>query len=161
MPRLRLALGLGILVAAGSGLFWWRSSPRPGLPPASIASGSTPAPAPVAPPEPTQAPGAELRLRPHPITPEREATAAQHAELHAIESAIEARDFPRARQLLDEHRRRPASEIEWEDQWDGFEAVLDCIEHPGPASRQRAERFVDENRASPLRRRVRRACLEP
>lgn len=112
----------------------------------------------VAPPGPD--PLYDLDIEPHPHTAERQANARQHALFDAVRWAIEEGDFETARGLLGEHARDFGDEVGWRDQRVGFELVLECLEHPGPASRARGEEFVALERLSPLRRRVRRTCLE-
>jgi hypothetical protein len=41
----------------------------------------------------------------------------------------------------------------------GYSVIADCLDQPGPASRTAAERFIVEERASTLRRFVRRHCI--
>ena len=87
--------------------------------------------------------------------------AEQNSLFLALEAALKARDVVGARRLLREHAERfPDIEGGAEDR-EGFEAIADCLEHPGAESRARAERFIAEHRASSLRRKVRHACLGP
>lgn len=79
----------------------------------------------------------------------------QRARIERIEAAIEARAFDRAREVL----LREGALIEWEDHRVGLTAILDCLSEPGAESERRGRSFVATYRASPLRRRVRRACL--
>jgi hypothetical protein len=38
--------------------------------------------------------------------------------------------------------------------------VIQCLEHPGPESRQAAERWLDQNNGSTVKRSVLRNCIE-
>lgn len=42
----------------------------------------------------------------------------------------------------------------------GYEIIADCLQNPGQASRTAAERYYAEERASTLRRFVRRHCFD-
>jgi hypothetical protein len=109
----------------------------------------------------TVAPNAagDERTEPHPITAARAAIADQNALFLAVESALKARDVVRARLLLREHEQHFAGVEGGAEDRDGFEAIAKCIEQPGAESRANAELFIAEHRASPLRRKVRHACL--
>jgi hypothetical protein len=98
-------------------------------------------------------------VEPHPVTSVRSEEAEQRALFRALEHALAHRDFARARDLVREHERRFAGAGGWPDDRRAYEHVLDCLEHPGAESRARGERFIELNRASTLRRRVREACL--
>ena len=63
------------------------------------------------------------------------------------------------KELLAQYRREFP-----EDQWqlqDGYAVIIDCLEHPGPESRQAAERWLDQNNGSTVKRSVLRNCMEP
>jgi hypothetical protein len=124
-------------------------APSPRLPPLAVA------------PSDRAAPDPQAGVEPHPITPERLRLDEQHQLFDRVEAAVAARDFTRARGLLREHRARFSDPDAWTDLREGWEAIADCLERPGPVSHARAQRFVDEEPASSLRRRVRRTCLEP
>ena len=97
----------------------------------------------------------------HPITAARTALAEENSLFLEVEGVLKARDAVRARRLLREHAERfPEAEGGAEDR-EGFAAIADCIERPGAESHARAERFIEQFRASPLRRKVRHACLGP
>lgn len=99
-------------------------------------------------------------VEPHPLGPERMANAEQHALFGSVTEAIERGDYGRARQLLSEHSARFGDAEGWREQRAGFERALDCLEEPGPETRARGAEYVAAERLSPLRRRVRRTCLE-
>jgi hypothetical protein len=156
----------GLLLLAGVAGAWlglWRrppAAPPPEPAPALFPVDATAARrAPRAPRRPPRPPTLDA-VEPHPITAERLRIDEQQRLFDRVEAAVDARDFPRARALLDEHPTRFPDPEGWPDLRDGWRTIADCLEHPGPAARARGQRYVDEERASPLRRRVRRACLE-
>lgn len=103
----------------------------------------------------------DLDVTPHPPSKHAERDARQHELFAALSLALEKLDFPRARRLLAEHSRA-FPEGGWQDQRRGFELVLGCLEHPEERGRltSDAESYLNEERISPLRRAVRRVCLE-
>jgi hypothetical protein len=97
--------------------------------------------------------------KPHPITAEHQR---RHREVSLIESAwaaLEARDFARARALIEEHRRDYDGENG--DLDEGMSLLADCMQSPSAETRSRAQRFYDEETYSTARRRIRRWCLTP
>jgi hypothetical protein len=101
----------------------------------------------------------EEAVEPHPLTPERAVQAARNDVLGAMEKHLSAGRLDQARELLREHDSRFGDLDGWREDREAFEAIFDCLEHPGPESRARGARFVDDYRASPHRRKVRHACL--
>jgi predicted N-acyltransferase len=78
-----------------------------------------------------------------------------------VTRALESLDFARARTLLAEHERSFAADG-WHERRRGYELVLSCLEHRDQRDQftAAAERYLQEERISPLRRSVRRVCLE-
>ncbi len=109
---------------------------------------------PVAPPrEDGLGPGAH----PHPITDDHRRLFRDADLLHGAQDALAAGDALRARTLLAQHAQEyPQADADRE----GLFIVADCVAQPSPEIRQRAQRFYDERRASSVRKRLRRACLE-
>ena len=97
--------------------------------------------------------------KPHPITSEHERRYREVSLLDAAWDALEAKDFARARHLIDEHRRDYGDENA--DLDEGMSLLADCMEHPTAETRARAQRFYDEETYSTARRRIRRWCLAP
>jgi len=98
-------------------------------------------------------------LHAHPITPTHERIFAENRIAFALDDATDARDVAAMRKLLEQYRRDFP-----EDQWQlqgGYAMVLECLEHPGPASRAAAERWLDQNNGSTVKRSVLRNCIEP
>jgi hypothetical protein len=96
---------------------------------------------------------------PHPINAERRRIQHELQLSSALSDAMAIKDVPRMRELLAEYRREHAND-EHKLQ-EGYSLIADCIERPGEATRAAAQRYYDLERASTLRRFVRRACLEP
>ena len=98
-------------------------------------------------------------VHPHPITPAHQRLYAENRVAFALDDATDAKDVAVMKQLLAQYRREFP-----EDQWqlqDGYAVIIDCLEHPGPASRQAAERWLDQNNGSTVKRSVLRNCIEP
>ncbi len=87
--------------------------------------------------------------------------ARQHELFARLSLALEELDFARARMLLTEHSASFPDDG-WRDQHRGFELVLDCLERRDDKGRltSDAERYLKEERISPIRRSVRQVCLE-
>jgi hypothetical protein len=97
-------------------------------------------------------------MLPHPITREHIRMYRDVELLDAAWQALKRRDFEKARVLLREHASEYASGPD--DLRDGLTLLADCMQHPSPEGRARAQRFYDEQTASTARRRIRRYCLE-
>ena len=98
-------------------------------------------------------------LHPHPITPQHQRIFAENRIAFALDDATDAKDVAVMKDLLAQYRRDFP-----EDQWQlqgGYAVIIDCLEHPGPASRQAAERWLDQNNGSTVKRSVLRNCIEP
>ncbi|MCA9628843.1 MAG: hypothetical protein KC766_14290 [Myxococcales bacterium] len=98
-------------------------------------------------------------LEPHPLSSARARIDAQRRLFTRVEQAITGNDFPEARRLLDLHAAEFGGADAWKDWRTGYQRVVDCLDRPTDESRAAGQRFVDEQRGSRLRRRVRRACL--
>ena len=98
-------------------------------------------------------------LHPHPITPAHRLIAAENRIAVALDDATDAKDIGEMKRLLEQYRREFP-----EDQWQlqgGYAMVLECLEHPGPESRAAAERWLDQNNGSTVKRSVLRDCIQP
>ncbi len=113
-------------------------------------------PRPKAQPEPSD--DGKTPLQPHPADPARAALIPPWAAFEEVESALAQRDFERARTELELRQRQDPNPADWRDFYVGLDIMRACLEEPGPVSRARAKNFIDEYRASPLRRHVRRSC---
>lgn len=95
---------------------------------------------------------------PHPLTPEHERIFTINRVLQQLRQAVDSRDVPRLRALLAQHTQLdPTDPFR---QRLGYERIADCLESPGAASHQAALDFWRTETASPVRRLVRRRCLE-
>jgi len=146
------------------------AAPAPAPPPPARAGAATP-PAPPAPPERVAADGFGFMpehdgdpkppgpVHPHPISPQHQRLFAENRIAFALDDATDARDVAAMKDLLARYRREFP-----EDQWqlqDGYAVIIDCLERPGPASRRAAERWLDQNNGSTVKRSVLRNCIEP
>lgn len=102
--------------------------------------------------------GESQREVPHPLTPEHERLFAINRVVQQARQAVDLRDVRRLRGLLAQYTTLdPKDALR---QRLGFERIADCLESPGAASRQAALTFWQKETASPVRRLVRRRCLE-
>lgn len=103
----------------------------------------------------------DLDVTPHPASEQARSDARQHEIFAALTLALERLDVGRARALLDEHARM-FPDGGWKGQRRGYELVLECLATGGDRKRfvGAAERYLEEERISPLRRSVRGVCLE-
>ena len=95
---------------------------------------------------------------PHPITPEHARIFRENALLAALNGAVDLA----APEVLREFNQRYRDEFP-EDEHElqaGYELIAECLEQLDDATRARARRYFDEERASTLRRYVKRYCLD-
>jgi hypothetical protein len=102
-------------------------------------------------------PAAELR-HPHPITPQHERIYRENELTFSLDGAVDVEDASGIRRLLAGYRREFHEDSLVLQQ--GYEIIADCLEKPGPVTRAVAQRFYDTEIASPIRRHLRRHCLE-
>jgi hypothetical protein len=98
-------------------------------------------------------------VHPHPISAQHQRIFAENRIAFALDDATDAKDVAVMKDLLARYRREFP-----DDQWqlqDGYAVIIDCLEHPGPGSRQAAERWLDQNNGSTVKRSVLRNCIEP
>jgi hypothetical protein len=108
---------------------------------------------------PTQ-PAAQLESEqhPHPITPEHRVIQRELQLIGALNDALDLHDAPGLRALIAVHEREyPSDENALRA---GYSRIADCFEDPGERTRTAALDYYGRERASTLRRYVRRACLE-
>jgi hypothetical protein len=173
-----LAIALGAIVIAGGWLLSARHSARAGQPTPDETAAVEPPPTP-APPAPAKPPAAPARVaadgvgfvpphdgdprppgpvHPHPITPTHERIFAENQIAFALDDATDAKDVGVMKELLARYRREFP-----EDQWmiqDGYAVIVECLEHPGAESRRAAERWLDQNNGSTVKRSVLRNCFD-
>jgi len=95
---------------------------------------------------------------PHPITAEHRVIQRELRLIAALIDALDLRDASSLRRLIALHKLEyPQDENALRA---GYERIADCLETPGEHSRQAAQDYYATERASTLRRYVRRVCLE-
>ena len=172
-----LALALAAIVIAAGWLFLGRGSERRSAPSVADDTAATEPPAPPpppaiardiarppAPPAREHVPAHDGDPNPpgapaHPITPQHQRIFAENRIAFALDDATDAKDVAVMKDLLAQYRRDFP-----EDQWQlqsGYAVIIECLEHPGSASRQAAERWLDQNNGSTVKRSVLRNCIEP
>lgn len=109
--------------------------------------------------DPDPAPGRPDHVIPHPMDPRRERMQAQLRVFSEVDRALRERRPESARALLEQHDRAFGDDEAWLDLREGYQLITDCMESDTATIRERARRFVNEERGSTLRRKVRRACL--
>jgi hypothetical protein len=132
--------------------------------PVPVPEPKPPAP-PRANPQPTAAPAPpaaeRIDLHPHPFTPEREALQQELRLVGALQDALDLQDVPALRTLVERYRAHvPGDENKLAE---GYARLADCldsaVQDPG-AAREAAAAYYENERASTLRRYIRRYCLE-
>jgi len=103
-------------------------------------------------------PDPEGPMHPHPITPEHERIFKENNLFGAISGAMDRRDTAGMRQLLAEYKDEYPEDSHLLQE--GFAVIADCIDHPGEASTAAARAYYSANKASIIRRYVRRHCFE-
>lgn len=118
---------------------------------------------------PVAAPVAHEKLsedkHPHPFTPEREALQHELRIVGALQDALDLEDVPALRTLIDRYRAHvPADENKLAE---GYARLADCLEVDHDqrelehdSVRAAALAYYENERASTLRRYIRRICLE-
>ena len=96
---------------------------------------------------------------PHPITPQHERLYAENRMIGDLDGAMEARDVPAMRRLLEKYRHEyPEDDQQMQD---GYAVIADCFERASAQTRAAAERWIDSHNGSTIKRFVSRYCLEP
>jgi hypothetical protein len=103
-----------------------------------------------------EAPG-ELR-KPHPITPQHQRIFEENSRIGAMNYAMDRGDFATLRRLNSEYRQDYPEDADVLKE--GYDLIADCLEQRTPRAVTAARRFWQAERASSLRRHVRRHCLE-
>ena len=94
----------------------------------------------------------------HPITAEHLRLYREDDLLDGAWQALRRRDFAAARQLVATHQAEyPDSKSHMDE---GLLLLADCMQSPSAANKARAQAFYDSKTYSPMRRRLRRSCLE-
>jgi hypothetical protein len=96
-----------------------------------------------------------------PPSPELERLQARRMLYETVDALIEAGNFARARQLLDEEQARYGDDLAppWRDLEQGYRLIADCLERPrDPKPRVRAQALLRISEASGLGSKIRAAC---
>lgn len=96
-----------------------------------------------------------------PPSPELERLQARRVLYETVDALIEAADFARARQLLDDDQALYGDDLAapWRDLEQGYRLIADCLERPlDPKPRMRARAFVQISEPSGLVPKIRVAC---
>jgi hypothetical protein len=101
---------------------------------------------------------ADLDGHPHPITPEHERIQRELQLIQQLNDALDLRDAPQMRARIADYAREYPDDPN--AMREGYERVADCIEDPGERTREAGRDYYDRERASTLRRYIRRICLE-
>jgi hypothetical protein len=93
----------------------------------------------------------------HPMVEKRLWLNEQNELIRRADDAMSMKRPAVLREVLAEYRAHDPNDVSRLQT--GYALIADCMDTPGPESRARAERFVVEQRASTLRRFVRRYCI--
>jgi len=94
---------------------------------------------------------------PHYVTPQHERVFRENNLLGQLNGAMQVGDFIAMRRFNAEYRKDyPEDDHRVQE---GYEIIADCLDEPTDARKARAERFWKTQRASMVRRYVRRYCL--
>lgn len=73
-----------------------------------------------------------------------------------MDDAADAENAPALRELLDQyHREFPGDEVQVEA---AYRLILACLEHPGADARAAAQRWLEQNNGSVVKRSILRHC---
>lgn len=95
---------------------------------------------------------------PHPLDDAHERIDRENKLIQRLNDAMSFRKVKEMRDMLVEYQKLDPTDVDKSQA--GYEVIADCIEFPGASSLAAAHRFYDTERASPLRRFVRRICFE-
>lgn len=109
--------------------------------------------------EPANLPAdSELDGHPHPITAEHVRIQRELQLVQQLNDALDLRDAAHLRALIAEYVQHVPDDPNALAA--GYERIADCLEHPDDATRERAREYYLRERASTLRRYVRRVCFD-
>ena len=100
----------------------------------------------------------EHERHPHPITAEHRELQRERQLIAALNDALDRQDAPALRELVAHYAEHEPHDTHALQQ--GYLHIAECLEHPGQVSTEAAQAYYDRERASVLRRYIRRACLE-
>jgi hypothetical protein len=78
----------------------------------------------------------------------------------SVDALVQGSEFEKARKLLDEDQDRYGDDLapEWRDLEQSYRLMADCLEHPTPTLRVRAQSFALVSQALSLKPRILAAC---
>jgi len=93
-------------------------------------------------------------------SPETERLNARRQLYESVDALLQASEFEKARRLLDEDQDRYGDDLEpqWRDLEQSYRLIADCLEHPTPKLRLRAQAFLSVSEALSLKPRIAAAC---
>jgi len=97
-------------------------------------------------------------MHPHPITPAHERIYRENNLIHTMNGAMDVQDAAGLRRLLADYRADYPEDPHALQE--GYAVIADCLDKPGEASTAAARAYFAANKASTLRRYVRRHCFE-
>ena len=159
MKKSPLLVGAALATSSALGALYFTpgqasKAPAAGAPAASAAAPNE-APSAIAPPTESAAPSVSSPVT-EPADPRRKL-------YESVDALIQASKLEQARKLLDEDAERYGNDLqpEWHDLEQSYRLIADCLEHPSPKLRVRAEAFVLVSQAVSLKPRVLSACSKP
>ncbi|HKU41256.1 MAG TPA: hypothetical protein VJR89_24000 [Polyangiales bacterium] len=105
-----------------------------------------------------KAESAEVDSHPHPLTPEREHLQQELRLVAALNDAMDLGEATRMRELIERYRAHDPRDQQGLQA--GYSVIAACLSSRDAETRARAQAYYDRERASVLRRYVRRHCLE-
>lgn len=95
---------------------------------------------------------------PHPITAQHLHIQHENQLIQAMNDAMDLKDPGELRRVLAMYRSSHPEDAHALQR--GYEVIADCLEYPSAQARSAGERYMEEERASTLRRMVRRHCVQ-
>jgi hypothetical protein len=92
--------------------------------------------------------------------PEADRLEARRQLYESVDAFVQASEFEKARQLLDEDQARYGDDLAppWHDLEQSYRMIADCLERPTPQLRVRARAFAQVSEAVSLKQRILKAC---
>lgn len=101
---------------------------------------------------------AQADEHPHPISAEHVRLRTERQLIAAMNDALDLRDGAKLRTLVERYAEDAQEDSEHLQQ--GYRQLAECIQNPGPDTTRVARAYYENERASVLRRYIRRLCLE-
>jgi hypothetical protein len=108
--------------------------------------------------QPARATAAEAEEHPHPITAEHRRLQRELQLVAAMNDALDRQDASALRGLIERYAQHDPQDAQGLQQ--GYRQLADCLERSDSDTEQAAQAYYDTERASVLRRYIRRTCLE-